>query len=635
MTTSTCTDHADTSMRLSPKIPAMWDDLTPDQRAVYADLVSTINRPIVEVDALYDSIPDSFDGRVIGTDAGRELCKEYRDSWDGRLLYAWVTSGPASAYAQDRFKRALQSSSNNNSGKRRVLVMTAGGPASGKTSVIRSGLVDGSVDLVMDQNLGKHHRAIEQIDMAISHGWDVRIVYVFKPFDTIATEVIDRAHHLGRWSSINVVGHAHRTAQASMLLLYDKYANSDDPHPNVTVELKLNLHSRENPVPVTDMDIEDIRPGGKYYICDNVEDMDTEICTAMKRAKETGEIDPRLMAAMEFGCNPAKATSVGAVGAPPVYIMSRYHPSTKLTDSELTPAGVLKLSSGDCRDLIEAPNSDIAKQLLDKIRAAPCCKVTWGTTISRRLERISDVVEKHPQLKNMYCATPFEEAHATAISCRVLEEVHNAMVLIAFGGSCLHILTVNQDGCNNLLPGSNAASEGLCRDFSELIVDESELVGIEEHWLPGHTPPLPPNGTFYTTLPLDNDLDKNQFIVLVRLFKKLNMLLINAKGSYLVCGAPTNINPNNFEWWPDHLPRAIQTTFYELARHSALPQVKDNGTGLNTGGLLSDRHKITVGNRDTTVHEMVLSTMAAPHLVIDGCPSLSLPGVSLAMDYFE
>ena len=40
----------------------------------------------------------SFNGRVIGTDAARELSKEYA-GWEGVLMNSAVTSTPASAYA--------------------------------------------------------------------------------------------------------------------------------------------------------------------------------------------------------------------------------------------------------------------------------------------------------------------------------------------------------------------------------------------------------------------------------------------------------------------------------------------------------------------------------------------------------
>lgn len=323
---------------------------------------------------------------------------------------------------------------------------------------------------------------------------------------------------------------------------------------------------------------------------------------------------------------------------PPVYIMSRYHPSTHSTDRELTPAKVLKLSSGDCRDLIDTPESPKAKQLLKSINTAPYCKITFGATISLRLQHIAQVIEKHHQLKDqnkLYCATPFEEAHSTAVSCKAHYDVKYAMVMVAFGGSCLHVLTVNQDKSNNILPGPNAVSVGLPDKLKELMVNKSELVGTPDKWLQGHEPPLPPDGTFYTTFPLDGDLNKSQYTLIARLFEELNALLCMAKGSYLFCGAPTNINPNKGEWWPDKHPRSVQSTLFEMARHSALPQVKNIETGINHGGLLSDRHKVTVNEKDTTVHEMVLSAMAAPKLVIDGNCSDSLPAIGAAMDYLR
>jgi len=354
----------------------------------------------------------------------------------------------------------------------------------------------------------------------------------------------------------------------------------------------------------------------------------------------------------------ASIRSSQKITTPTIYIMSRYHASTHLTDRNLTPKGVLKLSSGDCRHLMNIQASKTKQQLLTSIDAAPYCKVTWGTTISRRLEHISEILNIHPQLMTtpshtkMYAATPYEEAYATAISNKVYPDVQNAKILLAFGGSCLHVLSVNQDKDNNLLPGSNSVSEGLSKDIQDKLVSINELVGTEENWIDNYIPPLPPKGTFYTTFPLDSDLDYSTFILIARLFQELNELVTNANGSYLICGAPTLINPTNDnkgvgKWWPDKSPRVIQTSFHELAMHSALPQKQDDESGIFHGGLLSDRYRIQVGRSssssliETTVHEMVLSAMAQPQLVIDKSIALSdstidrLRGIDLAMQYFS
>lgn len=586
-----------------------------------------------QVDALYNAIPDSFNGRVIGTDTARELSEEYA-GWEGVLMNSAVTSTPASAYAQDRFRREIcKPQADEEQKRKRVLVLTAGGPSSGKTSVVRGGLIDGKVDLVMDQNLGKHSRAVEQIELALSNNWYVRVVYVFKPFDLIAPNIIRRAQNIGRWSPLSCVGHAHRTAQSSVLKLYDKYKD----HPNVSVELNENLHTKTNPVPAVPMRIEEIQPGGKYHLEEKVEWMDNMIIDAIRDAKSLEKNDLRLMAALEFGANPAKANDLGVDGSNHVHIMSKYHKSTHMTDRILIPDGVLKLSSGDCKDLINVDDADEYNQLLAKIDEATYCKVTWGTSISRRLERISQVIEKHPKLDRtkLYPATPYEEVYSTAISCKMHENVKDVMVLVAFGGSCLHVITVNQDDEDLLLPGHNSVSKGLSQALLNVLVQGDELIGTKVDWIDGHTPPLPSKGTFYTTFSLDSDLDKREYMMLGHLFEELNALLVEANGMYLICGAPTNINPNNEEWWPDKSPRAVQTTLFELARYSAQPQVKNAKSGINRGGLLSDRHKVSIGGSSTTVHEMVLSVMAAPHLAANKQHSQSLPGLSYAHEYFQ
>jgi len=84
-----------------------------------------------------------------------------------------------------------------------------------------------------------------------------------------------------------------------------------------------------------------------------------------------------------------------------------------------------------------------------------------------------------------------------------------------------------------------------------------------------------------------------------------------------------------------------------LAIHSALPQIQNDESNIFHGGLLSDRYRIQVGRSssssliETTIHEMVLSAMAQPRLVIDKSTLLAdstidrLRGIDLAMHYFN
>ena len=81
-----------TEPRLRPKIPPCWNDLSDDQKKVYENLVQIINK--LSADAKYNAIPDSFDGRVIGTDAARELSDEYEASWEGSCCTRWSRPHP-------------------------------------------------------------------------------------------------------------------------------------------------------------------------------------------------------------------------------------------------------------------------------------------------------------------------------------------------------------------------------------------------------------------------------------------------------------------------------------------------------------------------------------------------------------
>jgi hypothetical protein len=170
-----------------------------------------------QADGLYDQIPDSKNGKVIGTDIARELLPEYAANREGKILYTHATGRMAQAYAKDRLWREIQ-----NPRGRTKLMFTAGGVAAGKSTAVTDDMVAAS-DLVFDGTLRETSWAIQTIELAIRNGWKVEINYVQRPIDLVIRGAISRADRGGRWGSLADLPSIHQAAQASAIRLFKHF----------------------------------------------------------------------------------------------------------------------------------------------------------------------------------------------------------------------------------------------------------------------------------------------------------------------------------------------------------------------------------------------------------------------------
>jgi len=206
-----------------------------------------------EADERYNAIADSMGGKVIGTNIARDLLPGYASGREGRIALVHATGRVGAAYAKDRFWREIQKP-----GKGRVLLMTAGGVAAGKSTAVDSDLVDGA-GLIFDGTLRESEWAIASIKLAIKNGWRVQVRYVQRPLALVAGGAILRAERSGRWGAYATLPATHLGAQESIVRVARAFAD----HPDFDARFYLNDGLTVDVAP-TILELKDVDPGGRY-----------------------------------------------------------------------------------------------------------------------------------------------------------------------------------------------------------------------------------------------------------------------------------------------------------------------------------------------------------------------------------
>ena len=116
-----------------------------------------------------------------------------------------------------------------------TVVFTAGGGASGKSSILRAQLERPDVDFVVDTTFSNTGRALTQVSAALECGRNVEINYVYRPFEEAVAGMISRAldPENGRVVPIDDMARTHLGAQDSIFAAIETYA--DDPRVNIVL----------------------------------------------------------------------------------------------------------------------------------------------------------------------------------------------------------------------------------------------------------------------------------------------------------------------------------------------------------------------------------------------------------------
>ncbi|MFN0011094.1 MAG: hypothetical protein ACKVS8_05555 [Phycisphaerales bacterium] len=251
------------------------DSLAADQRGVFKRLAAVLAGP--QADHRYNRLREADGGRIVSVDVARLLAPEFVP-WDGRLRHTPSTANPAGAYAHDRLLREL-ASRRQHQGR---LLITAGGAGSGKTSSLRGqGRI---VDLIFDNQFKNLHRAREVLHAAISHRWEVRVVYVHRPFRDVVRAVIERSQRTGRWNALAGLGSAHRQAQATIVQLRSEFGKA------VVFTAQYNA-TRGVPGPARGSRVlfRDLHRGGRYHLTDAEASLEV-VAKELHHAREEGVV---------------------------------------------------------------------------------------------------------------------------------------------------------------------------------------------------------------------------------------------------------------------------------------------------------------------------------------------------------
>lgn len=204
-------------------------------------------------DKIYDAIPDSHGGKVIGTDVARELSPLFASGREGRIAFTPSTSRLASIYAQDRLWREIHKR-----GDREVLIFTAGGVASGKSTVMSRAAIQ-NADLVFDGTLRNASWAKSAIRDALSNGWEVSVEYVQRPLELVASGAVFRANDSGRWGPAHKLAETHKAAQDSIIKIYGEFRDDIRVDINFWINDGLTLDQ-----PARRIEFSQIDKGGEY-----------------------------------------------------------------------------------------------------------------------------------------------------------------------------------------------------------------------------------------------------------------------------------------------------------------------------------------------------------------------------------
>ena len=144
-------------------------------------------------------------GRILDTDLARALSEDWDQNSESRARYTRAVHNPSSALIHSLFMQLLAEPKE---GGRDIVLFMAGGGGSGKTtavSTVAASLLD-RAHLVYDTTLSHYEPAHEKVQAALSSGWIVVIVYVYRPFDAAVRGVISRAVESGAHSAAQRAG---------------------------------------------------------------------------------------------------------------------------------------------------------------------------------------------------------------------------------------------------------------------------------------------------------------------------------------------------------------------------------------------------------------------------------------------
>jgi hypothetical protein len=199
--------------------------LEPREKVVEAEFTDYLQN---NLDSTINAYHDLY-GKIVDTDNVREFSHTYAPSGPdkddienrrARTKWSAAVQEPSSALAKEMYRRALE--------VRQVVVFTAGGAGSGKSSAAKTmpnivSLIQ-TAEIVYDTTLSSFDSSVPKIDQALKTHRVVHILYVYRdPIKAFTEGALPRAESNGRTLSIEAFATTHIEAPLVLLRLADYY----------------------------------------------------------------------------------------------------------------------------------------------------------------------------------------------------------------------------------------------------------------------------------------------------------------------------------------------------------------------------------------------------------------------------
>lgn len=190
----------------------------------------------------YEAMPQTKGGKILNPDMAAELVPEYRANQE----LAGATHEAASKFVKEYYAKRLQRPATGEG----VVVFTAGGPGSGKsTAIAKLGDVEGEADLFYDSSLSRFTTAVNRIDSALAADRSVQVLFVDRdPAEAFEYGVISRIEKGSGRRVVPILEHAraHVGARQVVKQLAEHYAENQ----RVNIDVVRNNGQEVQQVPV-------------------------------------------------------------------------------------------------------------------------------------------------------------------------------------------------------------------------------------------------------------------------------------------------------------------------------------------------------------------------------------------------
>ena len=207
--------------------------LPPDERdALCAEFQRLLN---ADVDATLDRLRDARGTVVLNSDDLFKVLPRYEANVEERKFLGPLLYEVAKEFTDQIYARLLARPV----GENNEVVFTAGGSATGKSTILRTEGPRPEVDFIVDTTFSNVERALSQVDRALASGRQVRIYYVYRDFLESLRSMLERAQNplVGRVVPVDDMARTHFGAQGAVLEAVDKYQQ------NGRVEISLNANT--------------------------------------------------------------------------------------------------------------------------------------------------------------------------------------------------------------------------------------------------------------------------------------------------------------------------------------------------------------------------------------------------------